>query len=146
MTTRNPIEPNERDRQTTIDPAMPDAEDVLKNVEVPYGNTPDGVKQVNAVVSHPESGRRVRRMVVRDDNEQAVYDTEVGLVDGQEVFHIERGWAEYTDEPDMVYVPALDESMTITRYARLVGFDRPERKLGLGFDEGVRKQDDTAIL
>lgn len=152
MTTRNPINEEVQHDKTTVDPDIDDAE-ILENVEVPYDRVPDSVTQVNAVVTHPESGRCVRRMVVRDDENEVVYDTEVGLVDGDEVYRIDRGWAEYTDEPEKVYVPALDgvsddeddAKMTVERFARLVGFDRPGRKLGVGFEEAIHDADGTLV-
>lgn len=144
MTTRNPINTEVKERQTLVDPVV-DEDEILKNIEVPYGHIPDSVKQVNAVVTHPESGRCVRRMIVRDGENEVVYDTEVGLVDGDEVYHLERGWAEYTRESGKVHVPALDEAMTVERFARLVGFDRPGRKLGSGFEEAISDADGEPI-
>lgn len=135
MATHNPNPDSSIDLRLTLGPV--DDDDVVKHVESPI-ELPGGVRQVNATISHPPSGRMIRRMILYDPDEERATDTEVGLVDGEEVYQREAGKIRYLSA-GLVYVDGLSEAMPLEDYASMAGFDEPGYRLGPGFESAVRE-------
>lgn len=116
------------------EPVAPiDPEHILEHIEVPYGS-PEGVRQVNAVIHHPESGRRVRREVVYDSNEKTATETDVGLKDGEKLWERDETGIRWCSA-GLVYVEALGEAMKLEDYVDLRAFDEATYRLGPGFSK-----------
>lgn len=112
-------------------------------VEVPY-EVPGEVRQVNAVADHTESDRRVRRQVVYDRANKRVLETEVGLLDGREVWRRRYDTVRWLSN-NLVYHPGLQEAIKVREYTQLAGHDEPGYRLGCGFREAHREAHGISI-
>lgn len=125
-TTGEPIE--------TDEPLAPiNRENILEHIEVPY-ETPEGIRQVNAVMHHPISGRRVRHEVIYDSKNQTATEREVGLKDGKQLWERDVTGIRWCSA-GLVYVEALDEAMKLEAYVDLRAFDEAPYRLGVGFSK-----------
>lgn len=125
-----------RQQQTDVptpdEPLAPITDDeITEHIEVLYDN-PDGIRHVNAVMTHDPTGRRIRREVVYDSTEKEVRETEVALKDGEVINERDDTGARWLSS-GLVYVDALAEPMTLEDYIDLRAFDEAAYKLGAGW-------------
>lgn len=118
------------------DPTRNDPSDDVITTYTETPPTPKWVDQINVVIDHTEGERTLRHMFVLDNRTREFTETEIGLVDTYEVFIRDRTAAEWRSG-QRVHVPAIGETMDLERYARMVGEDEPEWRLGSGFEEAA---------
>lgn len=114
-------------------------------------DVPSGALKFNAVINYPEMNRVVRRSFVYWADREVVLHSEIGSVDGHDVYVLDREWPEYRPG-ERVYDVALDETFDLDEYVELVGFDDPVWAVTGGFEENLREShglkplDDVATL
>lgn len=116
-----------------------DEDEIDVRFEAPHVSVGPDERQANAVATHRESGRTVRHMVLLDAAEGEVSETIIGLVNGEEVWRVDREDTLSYAYGTFVYVEALGETMTLSDYIEMVGADETGWKLGSGFREYMRE-------
>lgn len=139
MSTETPTDSTVPDHQAG---PVPDDE-IEMWLEQPY-HIDGEVRQFNAVIDHTESDRRIRRMLVYDQVNQRVIETEVGLIDGDEIWRHDFETVSYLSN-GLVYHPGLSEAMRAGEYVEMVGHDEPGHRLGPGFLTSHRDAHDVEL-
>lgn len=126
----------DRPEPASLTPDIP-RDEILTHVEVPM-HMPEGVRQLNAVVAHPETRRTIRHMVVIDHDDATVKERIVGLIGDREVWSETRDGLSYVGS-DLIRA-APDEVLSIEEYVETIGFDQPSWRLGVGFLDKLESQ------